>query len=202
MLTDSWDATLNELRQELALVESGARKVSGKFEELCRKAESFKIELLRHELEKRRVTMARRRGIVALIRDRKNLLPSLGWSAAWGILEGLVAKDKSVGWSTGISSFDSEVQKLGETTWAVSLGKRLAVVPQDHVLPDGIRVTWESLQEAMSELERRALGGEVLGSLDNIISGLKPGRSKLVYLSLTLADFEVVSSSTQTIGPQ
>ena len=186
MLKDNRDATLDELRQELALVENSARKVSGKFEELCRKAESFKIELLRHELEKRRVTMARSRGIFSIIKDRKNLLPSLGWAAAGGILEGLVAKDKSVGWSIGFSSLDSAIQELGDTTWVVSLGKRIAVGPQNSVLPDGIRVTWESLQETMSELERKASDGEMLGNLDNIISRLKPGRSKLVYLSLPL----------------
>jgi hypothetical protein len=116
-------------------------------------------------------------------------------AVAGGILGGLVAKDKSVGWSIGLSSFDSAVQELGETTWAVSLGKRIAVVPQDHVLPDGIRVTWESLQKAMSELERGALGGEVLGSLDNIISGLKPGRSKLVYLGLPLGKSKFCSGA-------
>jgi hypothetical protein len=50
-------------------------------------------------------------------------------------------------------------------------------------------------QKAMSELERGALGGEVLGSLDNIISGLKPGRSKLVYLGLPLGKSKFCSGA-------
>ena len=186
MSSNDWEQTLDELKQEIASIKGRAGTFSTKFEEICRQAESFKIAFLNHRLEAQRRSLARTRGYTSIRIDRKRLRASLGAAAAGLIFGGIITRDKFAAVSAGLSSFDATLQRLGETAWAVSLGKDLRVVPKDNVTSGKTWVTWESLKSALAQLEREASQGVELGSLDSIISRLQKCR-ELVYLSLLQA---------------
>ena len=186
MSSNDWEQTLDELKQEIASIKGRAGTFSMKFEEICRQAESFKIAFLNHRLEAQRRSLARTRGYTSIMRDRKRLGASLGAAAAGLIFGGIITRDKFAAVNAGLSSFDATLQGLGETAWAVSLGKDLRVVPKDNVTSGKTWVTWESLKSALAQLEREASQGVELGSLDSIISRLQKCR-ELVYLSLLQA---------------
>jgi len=119
------------------------------------------------------------------MRDGKRLGASLGAAAAGLIFGGIITRDKFAALHTGISAFDGALQGLGQTRWFVSLSKKIAVAPENSLSPEGIWVTWESLNKAMKGLKDKAVVGEKLGNLDNVIFKLK--REKLVYLGLPVA---------------
>ncbi len=183
MSKKDWEQTLDGLKQEIASIKGRAGMFSVKFEEVRRQAESFKIKVLIHRLDERRRSLARTRGYTSIIRDSKGLGISLGAAAAGLIFGGIISRDKFAAVGTGLSSFDAAVQGLGETTWAVSLGKDLTILPGDNTTPGKTRVTWGSLKSALAQLEREALRGIALGNLDNVISRLQE-RKELVYLGL------------------
>lgn len=81
--------------------------------------------------------------------------------------------DKFTALHAGMSAFDGALQVIGEARCFVSLSKKIAVAPEGSFSLEGIWVTWESLNRAMKELKGKALDGENLGNLDNVISRLK-----------------------------
>ena len=183
MSKKDWEQTLDDLKQGIAAIKGRAGMISVKFEEVRRQAESFKVKVLNHRLEEQRRSLARTRGYTSIMRDRKGLGASLGAAAAGLILAGLISRDKFTALNTGLSSFDATLRGLGETTWAVSLGKDLTVLPRDNITSGKTWVTWGSLKTALAQLEREASQGVALGSLDSIISRLQR-RKELVYLGL------------------
>jgi len=186
MSRNGWGETLNDLRQELTSIQNKAKAVSIRFEELRKEAESFKITVLTHQLEERRGSLACSRGFRSIARDGNSLGASVGLAAAGFILAGIMTKDKFAALNAGLSGFDGVLKGLGETSWAVSLGRDLAIVPRDNITSEEFWVSWESLKAALAELEREASGGDQLGSLDNIITKLQKSR-ELVRLNVSAA---------------
>ena len=186
MSANDWGKLLNDLRQDLALIKNKAQMVSLRFEGLRKEAESLKITVLPHQLEEQRKPLAWRRGFTSIARDEKRLRASFGVATVASILAWIMTKDKFAALNAGLSGFDGVVEGLGETNWAVCLGRNLAVAPRANITPEGFWVTWESLKAALAELEREASGGDQLGSLDNIITKLQKSR-ELVRLNVSAA---------------
>jgi len=168
--------TLNEilehLRQELTLTEVKARETGSRFKVLCRETESIKVDALQNYLEEQRKSAARDRGITSLIKDRRRVHGSLLVAAGSFILGVLLTRDKFGALSAGMSGFDGMVQGLGESKWCVLLGKKISVVPEETISPQVTWITLASFHKTMEELKKRALAGEKLGSLDDVISKL------------------------------
>jgi len=186
MSANDWGKLLNDLREDLTLIKNKAQMVSLRFEGLRKEAESLKITVLPHQLEEQRKSLAWRRGFTSIARDEKRLRTSFGVATVASILAGIMTKDKLIALNAGLSGFDGVVEGLGETSWAVSLERNLAIAPRANITPEGVWVTWESLKAALAELEREASGGDQLGSLDNIITRLQKSR-ELVRLNVSVA---------------
>ena len=180
MKETNWENALEDLRHRLDLIQSRAHEDSTRFKELCRQAEYTKVQFLAHQLDTRRKSLARSRGFAYVAEPRKSL-PLLGVSVALSILTGIITKDGHAAMNVGIGGLNSALQGLGETEWAVCLGKHLAVASQNQITQGDVWVTWDSLQTALRELEERAISGTPLGSLDNIISELKKSK-KLLFV--------------------
>jgi len=167
------DGILKHLRQELASTEAEAKEIGSHFAVLRRETESMKIDALHNYLEKQRTFTARNRGTASLIKDSKRVRDSLLVAASSFILGGLLTRDKFNALTAGISGFDGVVQGFGGSKWRVLLGKRISVVPEETISSQFTRTTWvtlDSFYKTMEELKKRALAGEKLGSLDDIIS--------------------------------
>lgn len=186
-MSNEREQVLAKLKEEFALIETRARKVSARIEVRTREKESSKIAFLQQFLEEQMKSEARRRGLVSLIKDKKRLRGSLLVAAGGFILGGLITKDKFAALHAGLSSFDGALQGFGDTKWVVSLGKKVVVAPSESTTSEGEWIAWESVKLAMGELKNRALGGEVLGDLDDVISRLKRGRRGLVFVRLPVA---------------
>jgi len=178
MKETNWENALEDLSHRLDLIQSRAREDSARFQEICKQAELTKVQILAHQLESRRKHLAHNRGVASVAENKKSRPITLGMTAGITILTRMITKDWRVAAATGP---DLVLQGLGDTDWAVCLGKHLAVAPQDHITMGDIWVTWDSLQTALHELEERAKSGAPLGSLDNIISELKKNR-KLLFV--------------------
>ena len=166
------NGTLEHLRQELTLNEAKASEIGNRFEILCRETESIKVDALQNYLEEQRKSVARDRGIASLIKDRKRVRDSVLVAAGSFVLGGLLTRDKFGAITAGISGFDGMVQGLGESKWCVLLGKKISVVPEETISPQATWITLASFYKTMEELKKRALAGEKLGNLDNVISKL------------------------------
>ncbi len=186
MPKNDWEQTLDDLKQEIATIKGRAGMLSVKFEEMSRQAESFKVKFLNRRLEERRRSLARIRGYISIMRDGKGLGVSLVVAAAGLVVAGVATKDGLIAISKGASSFGAAVQGLGETSWAVSLGEDLTVLPLDTITSGKAWITWESLQSALAQLEKQASQGVGLGTLDSVISKLQKCR-ELVYYGLPVA---------------
>ena len=103
---------------------------------------------------------------------------------AGAVFEGAITRDKLGALAGGTATFDATLRGLGETKCAVALEKRMLVKPESEISSGNTWVTWQSLREAMEDLKHRALAEEGLGDLDSVISKLKQGERKLVYLGL------------------
>jgi len=167
------DRILEYLRLELASTKVKAREIGSRFEALRRETESMKVDALQNYLEEQRKSTARDRGIASLIRDRKRVRDSLLVAAGGFILGGLLTRDKLEAVTAGMSGFDGMVQGYGESKWCVLLGKKISVVPEETISPQATWITLASFYKTMEELKKRALAGEKLGNLDDVISKLK-----------------------------
>ncbi len=163
---------LEDLRQELTLTEVKAREISSSFEVLHRETESMKVDALQNYLDEQRKSAARDRGIASLIEDRKRVRDSLLVAAGGFIFGGLLTRDKFGALTAGMSGFDGMVQGLGESKWCVLLGKKISVVQEETISPQVTWITLASFHKTIEELKKRALSGEKLGSLDDVISKL------------------------------
>ncbi len=184
MSYDKCAQTIADLKEELAFIGSNSQQVGRHFEILQREAESLKMEFLKYSLEKQRKAVARQRGFALLIRDRKKIGTGLAVAVGGSILGGLLAKDKYAALNAGLSGFNGVLQGFGETRWAVSLQKKLVIVPYNAIPTKGTWVTFESLIAAIHDLQTETLQGRRLGTLNNIIQRLQQGEGKLVYIAL------------------
>ncbi len=163
---------LEHLRQELTLTEVKAKEIGDRLEILRRETESIKVDALQDHLEEQKKSAAHDRGISSLFKDRRRVRDSLLVAAGGFILGGLLTRDKFEALSAGMSGFDGMVQGLGGSKWRVLLGKKISVVPEETISPQVTWITLASFYKTMEELRKRALWGEKLGSLDDIISKL------------------------------
>ena len=194
-MRNKWDQTLANLKRDIALIESRAKETTTQLEALRREVESFKLDFLMHRLEAQRKAAARSRGATALIENQRVRRGGLLAAASGSVLVGLMTKDGSAALGAGMSAFDALLKGVGETRWAVSLGKRMVVAPENAVPSAGTWVTWESLKAALAELRKRTLAGQELGDLDSFVAKLKQEKN-LVYLSLP--SFRLVSHGQST----
>ncbi len=167
-----WEKSVNDLRQEVTLIRSRARICSGKFQELRRQVECCKVQFLTYQLEVKRKSLARSRGV----KNGKGLPAALGIAAAASILTGIMRKDRFAAANAGLSRLNGALQRLGETDWAICLGKQLAVVSQNDITSGRVWLTWDSVRAALNELEQRAQNGAHLGNIDAVF--LEMRRSK------------------------
>jgi len=173
-MSDSrWTQTIANIKGELALIENGAHNIGVRSQASQREAEYLKIEFLRYSLEEQRKAGARARGMGLLARDNKKMGISLAITVGGLIFGGLASKNKYVALDSGLSGFEGALQGLGKAAWAVSLAKELIVAPYGALLREVMWVTFESLMKALSELKKEALQGKPMGSLDDIIKGLR-----------------------------
>jgi len=173
MYKHTLNGILEHLRQELILTEAKAREIGSRFKVLSRETESMKVDALQNYLEEQRKSTARDRGIASLIKDRKRVRNSLLVAAGGFILGGLLTRDKFGAVTAGLSGFDGMVQGLGESKWCVILEKKISVVPEETISPEITWITLDSFCKTMEELKNRALAGEKLGNLDDVIAKLK-----------------------------
>jgi len=182
-MRSKWDQTLANLERDITLIEDRAKEIATQLEALRREVESFKPDFLMHRLEAQMKAAARSRGAAALIENQRMRRGGLLAAASGFIFGGLMTKDTSSAFGAGMSSFNSLLQGLGETRWAVSLGKIMVVTPEDVIPSIGAWVTWESLKAALAELRQKALAGQELGDIDSLIAKLSRSRRKLIYLN-------------------
>ena len=181
MKETNWGNALEDLRHQLDRIQSRAHEDSTRLKELWRQAEYCKVQFLAYQLDTRRKHLARSRGEGSLAENKKSLPIVLGMAAVESILTGIMTRDGHAAMNAGKRGLNGALMRLGETDWAVCLGKHLAVASQDHITRGDVWVTWDSLQAALYELEERAKSGAPLGSLDNIISELKKSK-KLLFI--------------------
>jgi hypothetical protein len=182
MTETGWEKRTADLRQQLASIKSRANKDSKRFQELSKQAEYLKIRFLAHQLEARRKFLARSRGAASAVKNKKGLATALGAAAGASIIVGIITKDRTAAMTAGMIGSKAALQGLGETDWAICLGKHLAVAPKDNTTPGDFWVTWDSLQAALDELEERTINGAPLGNLDNIISVLKKTKKLIIII--------------------
>ena len=184
MSDNKWAKSIDDLKKELAYVESSSQGVGRCHEILQREAESLKVEFLEYSLGKKRKVVARQRGFALLIKDRKKMGAGLAVTVGASILRGLIAKDKDAALHAGLLGFNGLLQGFGETRWAVSLQKELVIVPYNAIPAKGTWVTLESLMAAIHDLKTEALQGKRLGTLDTIFQRLQQSKGKLIYIAL------------------
>ncbi len=88
-----------------------------------------------------------------------------------------VSKDKCIALNAGMSGLEGMIQGFGETSWCVSLGKKISVVPEEMISAEVPWITVTSYYRATEELKRRALAGDKMGNLADVISKLTKTRS-------------------------
>jgi len=173
MLRNEHEQALANMRQELSLIETWARKVSLQLQNLAREMESSKVELLQKLLEEKIKSEARRRGVASVIRDRKRLKSGALFTAGSFIIGGLLTQDKWAALNSGLAGLEGALQGFGHAKWVVLLGKRIVVAASESTSLEGEWIAWDSLKLAMNELRNKALGGEALGNLDDVLYRLE-----------------------------
>ena len=96
MLKSDWEQTLDDLKKEVASIKGRAGISSIEFEEMRKRAESFKVSFLKHRLEERRRSVARSRGYTSITKDGKKFGASLGAAAVGSIVAGIASRDKFI----------------------------------------------------------------------------------------------------------
>ncbi len=177
-----WGKRVNGLRQELTSIRSRAHMDSTRFQELQTQAACCKVQLLAHQLEARRKSLAGDRGFASVGGNGKRLSAALGIAAGASIFTGIMTKDRSAAANAGLSVFDRRMQGLGETDWTVCLGRQLIVAPWADITVGQVWFTWDSVKATLFELEEQAKNGASLGNLDAVISELQ--KSKRLIMAI------------------
>lgn len=82
------------------------------------------------------------------------------------------------------------------------LGKKISVVPEETISPQVTWITLVSFYKTMEGLKKRALSGEKLGSLDDVISKLtkKPRLSQKYSALFNMNGFVFLSHGVRRVG--
>lgn len=170
---------LIQMRQKLGGIEFRAKRLSDEFTHFQKEAEALKVEILQSLLEKQIEFEARRRGVELVINDRNRLRTSALVTAGGFILGELLTQDKWAALNTGLSSLDVSLKGFGSATWKVLLGKRILVASSDNTPQDENWLPRERLKLAMDRVKKKALRGETLGNLDDVLLRLERGVEEL-----------------------
>ena len=170
--------TMLRMRQPLALIQRRAESVCVQSQSLVRQTESVKVESLQKLLEWKIEQEARRRGITSIRRDRRRLPIGVSVAAISFVAGGLLFRDGLAAVNSGLSGFEGALRALGRARWVVLLGKRIVVSASDSIPIEGQWFAWGSLKLALEDLRSKALGGEVLGNLDDVLSRLEQKRER------------------------
>ena len=176
MTAIGWEKRANGLKREITAINRRASLDSARFRELQKQSEGGKVRFLANQLEARRKSLARSRALTTAAKNGKGLPVALVMSAAVSILDGMVTRDRVAARNVALFRFNKTLEGVGETDWAVCLGRRLAIAPADAITPREVWFTWDSLKAGLLELEERAKKGAHLGDLDAIISELVNSR--------------------------
>ena len=181
MLDSKWEQTVADLKRGLACIESNSQGLALRLEILQREAEPLKIEFLKYSLEQERKAAARQRGLTSIIkgRDTEKMRISVAVAAVASIIGGLTSKDKWVALNDGWVGLNSALEGFGETTWAVSLDRRLSMAPCNAIPAKGAWVTLESLIAAIDKFKMEAVRGKRVGTLGNIIQRLQQSKEPI-----------------------
>lgn len=171
--------TLTTMRQKLTGIEFRTKKISNQLPQFQKEVEALKVELLQKLLERKIESETRRRGVESVMKDRNRLRSSVLVAACGFILGGLLTKDKWSALNTGLSSLDETLKGFGNARWNVLLGKRILVAANENTPLDGNWLPWESLKLAMDKSKKKALSGEKLGNLDDVLHRLERGMRNL-----------------------
>ena len=182
MENSDFNKTVDALGREVVLMESHAHKLSARFQTLSTNTEQLKIDILKAGLENRAKSLACQAGFKLIARDGKKLGVGLAAAAAGIVLGGILTRDGLSTLAAGMSGFDSMVQELGKSRWAVSLDVDLLFTPRNQIAYGRTWVTLESLLLALDELREKACTGEQFRNIGAIIARLKQGHSRLEYL--------------------
>jgi len=170
--------TMLRVRQELASIQRRANSVCVQSQSLVRQTESAKVESLQKHLERKIEEEARRRGMASIRRDKRRLPIGVSAAAISFVAGGLLFRDGLAAVNSGLAGFERALQGFGRARWVVLLGRRIVVAASDSIPIQGQWLAWESLKLALEELRSRALGGEVLGNLDDVLSRLEQKRER------------------------
>jgi hypothetical protein len=172
-MTSPWEENLSKLKHELGSIREQASAVIEDIESLIREMEWFKPAYVLKRLEYQREVIARMRGFGIVWHDEqaRRLSWLVGLSSA--AIGGLISRDPVVALNAGMSGFDGLVRGLGGTRWYVSLGERLLVASEEGAKPRMNWAPWESVTLTLEELKKKALTGEKIGSLNNIVEKLR-----------------------------
>lgn len=92
---------------------------------------SLKVDILKSKLEKELRQVARTRGVEAIRMDGKKLGISLGVGVVGLFLGGAMGGDKHSMLNGGLRTFDASLQGFGEAEWAVSLDRKMLIMPRE-----------------------------------------------------------------------
>jgi hypothetical protein len=197
MSGNDWNQVAEELRENLVAIERRANSVSVQLTGVCRTWESLKLDILEAKLEEERHHATMAQGSRVLQRDQLKGAMTLGLGVAGAIIGGISDKSFDSALSTGLGAAHSAMKAAGKSRWAVSLDRRMLVVPRDQITAERFWVTWESLTEAMGRLREKALDGKKLGNLAAIVSELRQDRQVRRCIRLLQPDRGIPQSDAE-----
>jgi hypothetical protein len=185
-----WERRIADFKQEVTQIRLRASNSSINFHEQQKQAECLKVQFLTHELEAKRKSLARNRGLDSFAHNKKNLPVALGIAAAASVFAGIVSGDKYTTAGAGISGFNGALQGLGETDWVVCLDRQLTVRPRNSITAGRVWFTWHSVRAALDELEQQAQNGTQLGNFEAVISEVR--RSKRL-VAVIMQEYKIIT---------
>lgn len=179
-MTDvGWEGQLQYFRQQLVSVTNQARTTTVSLKERNRKAECYKVQFLKNQLMLIRSILTGRRGSTLISGNGKTKAIVYGIVVLVSFLDIVIVKNNSV--APELSTYNKCLQKLGETQWTIRLEPYLEITPVEDNIPGQVRFTWDSVMEALTDLETAAKKGARLGSFKEVISKLKSSKKLIPY---------------------
>ncbi len=177
-----WETRVTDFRQEVTQIRNRASISSSNFLVLKRQADGCKVRFLTHQLEVKRRSLARDRGVTSIVKNGKGLPAALVITFAATIVTGIISKDKYTAATAGLSGLNGALQGIGETDWAVCLDRQLIVTSRNNITVGRVWFTWDSVMAVLNDLEQAAQNGVHLGDLDKVIVEIRKSK-KLVAIS-------------------
>jgi hypothetical protein len=172
-LKSVWEEKLLGLKQELASMRNQALHTTAKLKSVRRETESLKPDIVRKCLEDQRRLLAQQRGFYTFLRQKDAMRAGLAVGISSAILGGLLSRDPMLALNAGMSGFDGLVRGMGETEWYVTVSERVSVIPQEEASSRKDGISWEKMIAGLELAKKKALAGDKLGSLNDIIIAIR-----------------------------